>query len=194
MSSFSLVDSQTVAYNLTGINSSGTLTINMAAGAVTDAFGNPGPAYSGSLILNNAPVPFPTLTAVSPAGSLIYQNSASGSIAAGSSDTYTLTFAAGQTLTVLVTPASGLQAQLNVTGPGVSTSASSASAGVPAVLQTVAIATAGTYSFVVSGLGGTTGSYTIQVDLNAPLSTATIGGASNHTLATGRASIQALWP
>ncbi len=186
VTSFSLLDSQTVAYNLTGVNSPGTLTINMAAGAVTDAFGNPGPAYAGTLILNNAPVPFPTLTAVSPVGSLIYQNSASGSIAAGSTDTYTLPLAAGQTLAILVTPASGLQAQLNLTGPGVSTSISSTSAGAPAVLQTVAVATAGTYTFTVSGLGGTAGSYTIQVDLNTSLSTAMIGGAGNHTLVSGQ--------
>ena len=187
VSSFALTDSQTVTYNLTGINNSGTLTINMAAGAVTDAFGNPGAAYSGSLVLVKPPVAFPTpLAAVTPAGSLIYQNSTSGTITSGSSDTFTLSIAAGQTLTVLVTPASGLQAQLNVTGPGISSAASSASAGAPALLQTLAISATSTYSFIVGGLGGTTGSYTIQAYLNAVLSTATVSGASNHTLATAQ--------
>ena len=186
VSSVTLVDSQTVTYNLSGITNSGTLTIGMAAGAVTDAFGNPGPAYAGSLILNKGPIPFPTLTAVGPAGSLIYQNSVSGTIGAGSIDTYTMSVAAGQTLSILVTPAAGLQAQLNLSGPGVSTAASSASAGAPAALQTVSINTTGTYTFTVSGVSGTTGSYSIQADLNAALSSAMTGGASNHTLATAQ--------
>ena len=47
---FTLVDSQTVQYTLSGVNSPGTLTINMAAGAVTDPFGNAGPAYSGNSV------------------------------------------------------------------------------------------------------------------------------------------------
>ncbi len=186
VTSFSLVDSQTVTYNLSGVTSPGTFSYNMAAGAVTDAFGNPGPAYSGSLTLNNPPIAFPTLTAISPAGSLIYQNSESGSIATGSTDTYTLPLSAGQTLTILVTPSGGLQAQLGLSGPGVSTSAASASVGAAATLQSVAVATAGTYIFTVSGVSGTTGSYTIRVDLNAALSTATTGGAGNHTLAAGQ--------
>jgi hypothetical protein len=187
VSGFTLVDSQTVTYGLSGINSAGTLTINMAAGAVTDAFGNPGAAYSGSLLLNKGPVPFPTpLASVTPAGSLIYQNSTSGSIASGTTDTYTLPIAAGQALTILVTPSSGLQAQLNLSGTGVATSATSASAGGPAVLQTVAIGATSTYTFTVNGLSGTTGSYSIQVYLNAALSTATVGGASNHSLATAQ--------
>ncbi len=186
VSSFSLVDSQTVTYNLTGVTNPGTFTFTMAAGAVTDAFGNPGPAYSGSLTLNNAPIPFPTLNPLSPAGSLIYQNSDAGSIVTGSADTYTIPLAAGQSLTILVTPAGSLQAQLGLSGPGVSTSAASGSVGAAATLQSIAVATAGTYSFTVSGLNGTTGSYTIQVDLNTALSTATTGGAGNHTLATGQ--------
>ena len=75
VSGSSLVDSQTVVYTLSGVNKSGTLTISMAAGAVTDAFGNPGPAYSSSLQLNNPPVAFPTpFASVAPAGSLINEN------------------------------------------------------------------------------------------------------------------------
>ncbi|HEV2969166.1 MAG TPA: Ig-like domain-containing protein [Pirellulales bacterium] len=184
---YSLVDSQTVAYQLTGINSAGTLTIAMAAGAVTDLFGNPGPAYSGSLLLSRGAIPFPTpLAVVAPAGSLIYQNSVSGSIAIGGVDTFTLTLAARQTLTLLATPAGSLQAQLSLTGPGVSSSASSSSAGAPALLQTVAINTAGTYSFTVSGANGSAGSYTLQAELNAAISTAMTGGATNRTLATSQ--------
>ncbi|HKD36801.1 MAG TPA: dockerin type I domain-containing protein, partial [Pirellulales bacterium] len=113
-------------------------------------------------------------------------NSTSGTITTGSSDTYTLSIDAGQTLTVIVTPSSGLQAQVSVTGPGVSSTASSASAGAPAVLQTVAISSDGTYSLVVAGLASSTGSYSIQVYLNAAVSTSMVGGAGNHTIATAQ--------
>jgi hypothetical protein len=187
VSSFVLVDSQTVTYNLAGMTNGGTLTISMAAGAVTDTFGNPSASYSGSLVLVKPPVPFPTpLASVSPAGSLIYQNSTTGTISSGSSDTYTLSIDAGQSLSIIVTPAISLQAQVSVTGPGLSQTAASPSAGAQVALQNLAISSAGTYSFVVSGSASTTGSYTIQVDLNAAVSTSTISGPGNHTIATAQ--------
>ncbi len=43
---FTLVDPQTVKYALGGLVNSGTLSVGMAAGAVTDIYGNAGPAYS----------------------------------------------------------------------------------------------------------------------------------------------------
>src|SRR5262249_34691139 len=39
VTSFTLVDADTVQYNLTGVTQEGTLGLNIAAGAVTDAFG-----------------------------------------------------------------------------------------------------------------------------------------------------------
>ncbi|HEV3416877.1 MAG TPA: dockerin type I domain-containing protein [Pirellulales bacterium] len=185
---FSLIDSQTVQYALSGINNPGTLSIGMVTGAVTDTFGNPGPAYSGNLLLNGGPTAFPTpLAQVSPAGSLIYQNSLNGSVLfAGNTVPYTLAVAAGQTLSIVVTPAPGLQPQIVLAGPGVSTSASSSAAGTPVILQTVPINASGTYTFTVNGANGTTGNYTIEALLNAAISTATSGGASNHTLATAQ--------
>ena len=187
VSGYSFVDSQTVAYALSGISKSGTLTINMAAGAVTDVFGNPGPAYSGTLHLNNPPVAFPApLASVAPAGSLIYENSASGSINPGSTDSYILILAAGQTLSLVVNPAPGLQAQLGLSGPGLTTSATATSVGVPATLGSVAIDTTGNYTLTVAGLNGSTGGYTLQADLNAALSAATVGGATSHSRSTAQ--------
>jgi autotransporter-associated beta strand protein len=187
VSGYTLVDSQTVSYQLTGVTSAGTLTIAMASGAVTDTFGNPGPGFSGSLILNYPAIPFPTpLSSVLPAGSLIYQNSTSGTIAAGSTDTYSLPAAAGQTLTILVTTRSGLQSQLKLIGPGVTASASSPLAGAPAVLQSIPVNTTGTFALSVSGLNGTIGSYTVQVVLDASLSSVTVSGPGNHSVATAQ--------
>jgi methionine-rich copper-binding protein CopC len=184
---FALIDSQTVQYTLSGINNPGTLSIGMAAGTVTDTFGNPGPAYSGSLLLNGGPTAFPApLTQTSPAGSLVYQSSLNGSVLfAGNTVAYTLAVAAGQTLSIVVTPAPGLQPQIALAGPGVNTSASSASVGIPLILQTVPINVAGTYTFTVSGANGTTGNYAIQVVLNATLASS-VSGAGNHTLATAQ--------
>ena len=110
VSGFTIVDPQTVTYNLTGVTTAGQLQISMAAGAVTDTFGNAGAAYIGSLLLVNTPTAFPTpFLPVTPDGSLIYQNSTSGVITGGSVDAYSLPVAAGQTISVLVTPSGGLQ-------------------------------------------------------------------------------------
>ncbi len=186
---FSIVDAQTVTYTVTGATNPGTELITMDPGAVTDAFGNPGGAYAGSLILVNTPVPFPTpLLPVTPDGSLIYQGSTTGTITAGSVDAYSLRIAAGQTVSVLVTT-SGLEAQVNLGGTSaadVVASAVSAAAGKPAAIQTLHIGTTDTYVLAVSGLDGTSGDYTIQVYLNAALSATIDGAGGNQTLGTAQ--------
>jgi Bacterial Ig-like domain len=183
---FTIVDPQTVTYNLTGVTTVGPLQISMPADTVTDTFGNVGAAYAGSLILINSPVSFPTpLLPVTPDGSLIYQNSTTGTITAGSVDAYSLSVAAGQTISVLVTPSNGLQAQVNLSGSSatdVTASGASVAAGKPAAIQAVAIDTTDGYILAVSGLNGSTGDYTIQVYLNAALSSTNDGGGRNQTL------------
>jgi hypothetical protein len=187
---FTIVDPQTVTYNLTGVTTVGPLQISMpadtVADTVTDTFGNAGAPYSGSLILINSPVAFPTpLLPVTPDGSLIYQNSTTGTITAGSVDAYSIAVAAGQTISVLVTPSNGLQAQVNLSGSSttdVTASGASVAAGKPAAIQSVAITTTDTYIIAVSGLNGSADSYTIQVYLNAALSSTNDGGGRNQTL------------
>ncbi len=182
---YSRIDGQTVAYSVSGINNAGTLIVNMAAGAVTDVYGNPGAAYSETLYLNGQATAFPTLQAVSPLGSLVYQNSAAGSVLfAGNVVSYTLTLAAGQTLTLVGTAASALQAQLTLTGPGVNSTTSAAAAGANVGMQSVVINTAGTYTISVTGVNGTTGRFSLQALLNAAASSAMSGGAGNQSLAT----------
>jgi hypothetical protein len=183
ISGFTIVDPQTVTYNLTGVNTVGPLQITMAAGAVADTFGNVGAAYAGSLILINSPIDFPTpLLPVTPSGSLIYQNSTTGTITAGSVDAYSLPVAAGQTISVLVTTSSGLQAEVNLSGTDIAASGASAAAGTPAAIQTVAVGTTDTYILAVYGLNGSAGDYTIQVYLNAALASTNDGGTLNQTL------------
>jgi hypothetical protein len=190
VSGFTIVDAQTVTYNLTGLTTPGTLQISMDAGAVTDSFGNPGVGYNGSLLLVNAPTAFPTpLLPVTPDGSLIYQGSTTGTITAGSVDAYSLKVAAGQTISVLVTPSNGLQAQVNLSGStvtNVAASGASASPDHPAAIQPVGIATTDNYIIAVSGLDSTTGDYTIQVYLNAALASSIAVGSLNQTLTTSQ--------
>ena len=48
------VDSQTIAFGVTGLTDAGLVTYTLKAGAVEDAYGTPGPAYSGGFSLNSA--------------------------------------------------------------------------------------------------------------------------------------------
>ena len=51
----------TVRYTLSGITTEGALTVTIAAGALTDAFGNPSPAFTGNYTLDIGTVPFPAV-------------------------------------------------------------------------------------------------------------------------------------
>ena len=134
--------------------------------------------------------PFPTpLTAVLPAGSLIYTGSTSGTIASpGETDAFSLNLDADQTITSDVVPGATLQPTVSVRNPAFALigSATAAGAGQEALLQTVPVSTAGTYTIEVSGAGGTTGTYTLNVTLNAALEAENHGGGSNNTIGTAQ--------
>src|SRR5262249_40633179 len=114
---------------------------------------------------------YPTpLQGKAPAGSLIYDPSVTGSVGfAGDTDTYTLPLAANQTLSLVLTVDPSLIGTITLKDPSnnVVGSATGAAAGQAVVLQTAPAATAGTYSMIVGGSGGTTGNYTLQAILNA---------------------------
>src|SRR5262249_13497760 len=123
---------------------------------------------------------------VAPAGSLIYQSSIGGTIgAAGDTDAFTISLDAGQTLTVTAS-GTGLQPTLSVTDPTsvVIGSATAPAIGKGAVLETLTVNAAGTYTITVGSNNGTTGAYSLGVTLNAAQETAPLGGAANQTLAT----------
>src|SRR5439155_19463681 len=133
------------------LSAEGTLTVSIAAGALTDSFGNPGQAFSGSYTLDFGTVAFPTpLTAKPPLGSLIYDPSASGIIGpAGDTDSFTVNVDAGQTISVLVTPGATLRPTVTLTPPsGPSVRITATAAANKALLQT--ISTAGGRSFPTS--------------------------------------------
>ena len=181
------IDSKTLTFQFDAspVTTPGLQTMSIAAGAFA--------RQSDGLLLSPfsatfSYVVFPTpLASVGPAGSLIYRNSVGGSIDfGGDSDSFSLPVASGQTLTLLVTPVAGLQPGIELGGSGISSSASSAGLGMPVILQTVPIATTGTYTFTVSGLNGSIGGYTVEADLNAALSTSAYGGAANNSLAAAQ--------
>src|SRR5262249_48401740 len=159
-----------IRFTLSGGAGEGTLTTSIAAGAITDAFGNPGAAFSASFPVDVANVGYPTpLVALAPPGSLIYDPPVSGSIRfAGDTDSYNLFgLDAPQTLTVVVTPTSptGLTPSVRLTGPNGTTlgTASATAPGQKAVIQTIPITSslpAGLYTITISGVSGSTGGYT----------------------------------
>ena len=66
----------TASFTIDGITWEGMLTASLAAGAVTDADGNPGEAFSAEYQVDIGTVAFPTaLTPVAPLGSLVYDRS-----------------------------------------------------------------------------------------------------------------------
>src|SRR5262249_2290923 len=101
-----LIAPNTARYTLSGVIAEGTLNVSLAAGAVTDAGGNPVQGYSTSYAIDAGVTAFPTpLTAKVPAGGMIYDPTASGTIGTiADVDSYTLTLDAGQTLSVSVVP------------------------------------------------------------------------------------------
>jgi hypothetical protein len=194
VSGVTLLNGDTTArFTIGGVTAEGTLTASIAAGAITDAFGNAGTAnFSAGYGVDKGTVPYPVpLAAKPPAGSLIYDPSATGVISpAGDTDGYTLAVDPGQTVSVVVTANSpGLQPTVTLLDPSsaVAGTASAAAAGQSALLQTVAAPSGGTYTIVVGGAGATTGNYTVRVVLNAAQEAEdTVAGASDNTRATAQ--------
>ena len=165
-----------VHYTIDGLTTEGALTVSLAAGAVTDTNGNPGLTdFSASYVLDFDSVAFPPLRANAPLGSLIYDQVAAGIIGtATDTDSFTIDVAAGQKVTVLVTPTSTLRPKVTLG----STTVPAEGSGKKALLQTVAAS--GPQTITVSGLDGTTGGYSIQVLLNTALETESHDGDGNN--------------
>jgi hypothetical protein len=180
----------TVRFTL-NVPTEGALTASIPAGAITDAFGNPGAAFTGGYVVDIGTVSYPTpLLAKNPQGSLVYDPIIAGVIGpVGDTDSFTLAVDPAQTLTAIVTGTGGLQPSVELRDPNstVIGSATAAAANQPALLQTAPATTGGTYTFTVSGAGGTTGNYSLQVILNAARELeGTISSATNNTPATAQ--------
>ncbi len=191
LTGFTLIDEDTVEYTVGGVFTEGAFGFSMAAGAVTDVFGNPIlPLAQINVTADFGTVAFPTpLTPKLPLGSLIYDPTISGTLTTASDvDSFTVLLDAGQTVTALLSPVgAGLRATLTLRDPtGEELAAETATlAGRPVFLQTLPVATAGLYTFSVSSAAGT-GTYTLQVFLNAALENERFFGSTNDALATAQ--------
>lgn len=201
---------RTVRFSLAGLTTSGSLTMVLGAGAISDPFGNPGPAttFSAQYGLNSTGSVFPVpLTPVSPSGSLVYTGSTTGAIATvGELDPYTLSVDAGQTISVVVTPGGGsgfagdegtvdwasgaastLQPTIELRDPNgvVVATAVAPAAGQAAVLQVGPAAALGTYTITVGAVAGAD-VYLLRAYLNAAVEAEALGGPTNGSLSTAQ--------
>jgi hypothetical protein len=185
-----LLSANTARFTISGITTEGFLTATIAAGAVTDQFGNPGNAFTATYATDLGTVAFPVpLAAQLPNGSLIYGRSTTGFIGSTTeTDTFTISIDPNQTISVLVTPTtSTFRPSVQLLDPSGLTmaSATAAAAGQAALIQTATtkgINTTGTYRIVVSGVSST-GNYTVQVNLNAALEReGVISGVTDDTM------------
>ena len=130
----------------------------------------------------------PPLQPVAPSGSLIYDSQFVDRIWPGVGiDTHQIDLEAGQRLTVIATGDAPLIPSVNVIGPSGSIgSATAAGAGQDLVLNSLEIATAGSYTIEISGASGTSGDYTLELVTNAAAELESYGGPGNDTLATAQ--------
>jgi hypothetical protein len=164
----------TARFTIAGLVDQGTLTANIMAGAIADAFGNPGGAFSAIYQVDVVTASYPTpLINKTPLGSLIYDPTQNGVISfAGDVDNYTLSVDPNQTFSViLTTTTTTFQPQIEIRDPSNALRgfASAPAAGQAAIIQTNYALVGGVYNFAVSGAGNTLGAFTLQVILNSAL-------------------------
>jgi len=164
-----------------------------------------GPATSADPIYDGLDAPdvqvvnyddeFTPLQPVEPAGSLIYQTDVQGRIGSpGDVQRYSITLDPGQSFSALVESDSGLQADVSVSGPGVTAQKAASGPGSAVLIQglwTPGALTAGTtapstYIITVKGRSGTTGGFRLAVVLNAALEAEAHDGAADDTPATAQ--------
>jgi subtilisin family serine protease len=184
------VDADTLEATVAGLDAEGTLTLTLPAGRLTDGSGNPNAAFQASYELDYGVVPFPApLDPSAPGGSLAFEGTAAGIIGTpGDVDTFTLELDPGQTIALVVDPSDALLLEVALLDGGGNpiAGASPAFPGEAAVIQPVlrpglitAPGATQSYSVVVSGLGGTTGSYDLRILLNAAIEPEEYGGPGN---------------
>jgi hypothetical protein len=185
----------TARFTIGGVTSGGVFTVSLAAGAITDAFGNPGAAFNATYTVHFNLFPLPTpMNPLRPLGSLIYDPTEVGAVStANPSDSFTLPLTAGQTLALRVTPIGGtLQpvAQLFDPNNNLVATATSPAAGQAVLLDAALASVTGTYKIVVSGSAGSTGGYAVQTILDSAVEEARFGGPPD----TSRAMAQSIEP
>lgn len=183
-----LVDADTVRYTLSGIDEEVTLLIDLAAGALTDTFGNPSVAKSFELIVDVTTLGDLPFELAEPAVGLGYTVLRTGQIGTTSDvDAYTFMLDAGQHVSLVIPTWPGLQAAVAVRDPTMQLVVQ-ASATQPGELLQLGFtaSSAGTYTIEVMSTGGTTGGYQLLILLNGALESELFGFSTNNTIATAQ--------
>gem|GEM_PF-1463610 len=181
------INANTARYIIDGLTKEGALSVSLFAGRVTDVHGTPSlNSFFADYTTDFGTVAFPTpLTAEVPAGALIHEGSVTGQIGTTiDADNFTLSVDAGQSISVLISPTTSLlQSRIELFDPAnQSISFSNApAANQSALIQTVFAPSNGTYRISVSSLASSTGSYSLNVKLNAAyeLEGPVVGSANN---------------
>jgi hypothetical protein len=178
----------TARFTVTGLSEESTLSVNLPAGAITDTFGNPSAAYAGTLQIDHITRALPTLTAVTPLGSTVYDGSMTGRInTTTDGDDFTITLDAGQTITATIDPDAALRPRITILSPTNSTLATAtASSNGQTIAATAPVATAGTYTLRVQSSNNTTGNFAIRAVANAAIESESLTGIANNTTATAQ--------
>jgi subtilisin family serine protease len=161
---------EAVRYAVAGVTRQADWIVTLPDGAVSDLDGNPVAAFSETFIVDTEAVPWTSpFVPITPEGSLIYEATVDGIVnPAADVDEFTIEVDPNQTVTAIVIPDAGLRAALTVSTASGSASALAGGIGQNAVVQTVAApAGGGPVTISVASAGSTTGSYRIQVLLNA---------------------------
>ncbi|MCK4602312.1 MAG: pre-peptidase C-terminal domain-containing protein, partial [Phycisphaerae bacterium] len=136
--------------------------------------------------VTTSPFPVP-LVAIQPTGSLVYEGTEMRVIGnTGDTDSFTLDIDADQTVTIILDPEATLHGSVALYDPSLTlmASISAGAVGEDAVIQTIPVGLAGTYTITVSGVGGTTGTYDLQAVLNAAAEGEAHDGPANDVLAS----------
>ncbi|MAE66557.1 MAG: hypothetical protein CMJ18_19990 [Phycisphaeraceae bacterium] len=181
----SVVDGDSVLFELPPDVLGGFHELVMAAGEVVSVDGTPLEAFTSSFTVSVEDFPVP-LMKLGPEGTRSYRGVTSGSIQpAGDTNFHLIELDAGQLLTVVADASSGLRSVLRVVRPdGQEIARASAIAdGATAIVNGVHIGAGGPYVIEVSGAAGTTGGYDLIVMLNAVVEVEGRVGAGNDDLA-----------
>ncbi len=128
------------------------------------------------------------LVALNPLGSFAFVGSQAGTISGPNATTiHTISLDAGQTVSLVQTPALSLQASVQLRDPGgqVLATANAAAAGAPALLQATPVAIAGQYQLEVVGVAGS-GDYTLELTLNGAVEEEGVLAGANNSVATAQ--------
>ncbi|MFO0868878.1 MAG: S8 family serine peptidase, partial [Pirellulales bacterium] len=137
----------------------------------TTGNGVAGGSYFLDFFTDAAVITLPPLQRLAPLGGMVSRTDARAAVSqAGDSEDLTVELEAGQTLSVTMTGAAGLEPRVEVITPlGQSLGVSQAAAGEVASLQTLRGNAAGVYRIRTSAAGGTIGIYELRAFVNAAL-------------------------